>query len=96
MKNPTQAYMTEFKELAVKRMKDGRGVGTICRELGLSDPILRHGVKASAAGKLNGAGGRVVTPEEMELAGLRAEHVRLKRENERRQKATATFARDDL
>jgi len=57
---------------------------------------LRNWVKAAAEGKLNGAGGRVVTPEEMELSRLRAENLRLKRENEILKKATAYFARDVL
>ena len=42
MKIPKQAYTTEFKELAVKRVKDGQSVGTVCRELGLSDQTLRN------------------------------------------------------
>ena len=96
MKIPRQAYTTEFKELAVKRVKDGQSVGTVCRELGLSDQTLRNWVKAAAEGKLSGAGGRVVTPEEMELSRLRAENLRLKRENEILKKATAYFARDVL
>jgi len=96
MKIPKQAYTVEFKELAVKRVKDGQSVGTVCRELGLSDQTLRNWVKAAAEGKLNGAGGRVVTPEEMELSRLRAENLRLKRENEILKKATAYFARDVL
>ena len=82
MKIPKQAYTTEFKELAVKRVKEGQSVGTVCRELGLSDQTVRNWVKAAAEGKLNGAGGRIVTPEEMELSRLRAENLRLKRENE--------------
>ena len=57
---------------------------------------MRNWVKAAAEGKLNGAGGRVVTPEEMELSRLRAENLRLKRENEILKKATAYFARDVL
>ena len=82
MKIPKQACTTEFKELAVKRVKEGQSVGTVCRELGLSDQTVRNWVKAAAEGKLNGAGGRIVTPEEMELSRLRAENLRLKRENE--------------
>ena len=57
---------------------------------------MRNWVKAAAEGKLSGAGGRVVTPEEMELSRLRAENLRLKRENEILKKATAYFARDVL
>jgi transposase len=37
-----------------------------------------------------------VTLEEMELSRLRAENIRLKRENEILKKATAYFARDVL
>jgi transposase len=97
MKIPKQAYTIEFKELAVKRIKDGQSVSTVCKELGLSDQTLcatgsRQQQKASSAG----AGGRVVTPEEMELSRLRAENLRLKRENEILKKATAYFARDVL
>ena len=96
MKIPKQAYTTEFKELAVKRIKDGQSVSMVCKELGLSDQTVRNWVKAAAEGKLNGAGGRVVTPEEMEFSRLRAENLRLKRENEILKKATAYFARDVL
>ena len=96
MKIPKQAYTTEFKELAVKRVKDGQSVSVVCKELGLSDQTVRNWVKAAEEGKLNGAGGRGVTPEEMELSRLRAENLRLKRENEILKKATAYFARDVL
>ena len=96
MKIPKQAYTTEFKELAVKRIKEGQSVGTVCRELGLSDQTVRNWIKAAAEGKLSGAGGKVVTAEEMELSRLRAENLRLKRENEILKKATAYFARDVL
>jgi transposase len=82
MKIPKQAYTIEFKELAVKRVKDGQSISTVIKELGLSDQTLRNWVKASAEGKLKGAGGKVVTPEEMELSRLRVENQRLKRENE--------------
>ena len=96
MKIPKQAYTTEFKELVLKRIKDGQSVSTVCKELGLSDQTLRNWVKAAAEGRLGGAGGKVVTPEEMELSRLRAENFRLKRELEIIKKAAAYFARDVL
>ncbi len=94
MKISKQAYTIEFKELAVKRINDGQSVSLVSKELGLSDQTLRNWVKASAAGKLGGAGSKQVTPAEMELSRLRAENFRLKRENEILKKATAYFARD--
>jgi transposase len=96
MKMPKQEYTAEFKELAVKRVKDGPSVGAVAKELGLVEQTLRNWVKAAAAGKLNGAGAKKITPEEMELSRLRAENIRLKRENEILKKATAYFARDAL
>jgi transposase len=68
MKLSKQAYTTEFKELAVKRFNDGQSIGAVVKELELSDQTLRNWVKAAAQGKLNGAGSKVVTPEEMELS----------------------------
>jgi transposase len=96
MKIPKQEYTAEFKELAVKRVKDGQTAGAVAKELGLIEQTLRNWVKAFDAGKLNGAGAKKVTPEEMELSRLRAENIRLKRENEILKKATAYFARDVL
>ena len=96
MKMPKQAYTAEFKALAVTRVNDGMTAGAAAKELGLIEQTLRNWVKAAAAGTLNGAGAPVVTPEQMELSRLRAENVRLKRENEILKKATAYFARDTL
>ncbi len=95
-KIPKQAYTAEFKELAVKRVTDGQSIVTAAKSLGLNDQTLRNWVKAAAEGKLKGAGSKVVTPEQMELSMLRAENVRLKRENEIIKKAAAYFARDVL
>ncbi len=81
-KIPKQEYTAEFKSLAVKRVKDGLTVGAAARELGLIEQTLRNWVKAAAAGTLNGAGVKPVTPEQMELSRVRAENIRLKRENE--------------
>ncbi len=93
---PKKAYTTEFKELAVTRVTDGEPISKVVKELGLSDQTLRNWIKAAGAGKLKGVGGKVVTPEAMELSILRAENVRLKRENEIIKKAAAYFARDVL
>jgi transposase len=82
MKIPKQEYTAEFKELAVTRVKDGMTAGAAAKELGLVEQTLRNWVKAAAAGTLNGAGAKVITPEQMELSRLRAKNVRLKRDSE--------------
>lgn len=93
-KIPKQEYTIEFKEQAVKQAKMGKSIGSVAKELGLVEQTLRNWVKVAAAGKLNGAGTKVVTPEQMDLSRLRAENIRLKRECEILKKATAYFARD--
>jgi len=96
MKIPKQQYTSEFKKLAVTRVKDGLTAGAAAKELGRVEQTLRNWVKAAAAGILNGAGAKVVTSEQRELSRRRAENVRLKRENDMRRKGTAYFARDTL
>ena len=61
-----------------------------------SSRTLRNWVKAAKAGKLKPAGGKTVTPEQMELSRVRAENARLRMENEILKKATAYFAKDAL
>ena len=95
-KLPKQEYTAEFKELAVKRVKDGQSNGVVAKELGLSDQTLRNWVKAYDTGKLSGAGTKVVTAEQMELSRVRAENARLKMEVAILKKATAYFAKDVL
>jgi transposase len=77
-KIPKQAYTAEFKELAVKRVKDGQAIPAVTKELGLNDQTLRNWIKAAAAGKLNGAGSKRWSPRkkwnspscEQRIAGL--------------------------
>ena len=95
-KIPKREYTTEFKELAVKRVKDGQSAGVVAKDLGLIEQTLRNWVKAADAGKLSKVGGKVITPEQMEFSRLRAEVVRLKRECDILKKATAYFAREAL
>ena len=95
-KIPKQEYTPEFRELAVKRVKAGQTAGAVAKELGLIEQTLRNWVKAFDAGKLNGPGTKPVTAEQMELSRVRAENLRLKRENEILKKAAAYFAREAL
>ena len=81
-KIPKQESTAEFQEQAVKRVKDGKTVSAVAKEMGLVEQTRRHWVTASAAGTLTGAGTRKVTPEERERSRLRVEVIRLKREVE--------------
>ncbi len=94
-KIPKQQHTTEFKEQAVRRAHEV-GVGVASRELGLVTQTLRNWVKAAAGGKLDTAGAKAVTAEEMELSRLRAENARLKMHVDILKKATAYFAKDAL
>ena len=49
-KIPKQEYTTEFKERAVKHVKEGKSIGLSAKELGLVEQTLRNWVKLSAAG----------------------------------------------
>ena len=57
---------------------------------------LDNWLRADNSGKLSGAGERIVTPEQMELARLRAENTRLKMERDILKKAADYFAKDLL
>ena len=95
-KVPKQVYTTDFKLAAVERVKDGQGFAVVARELGMSEQTLRNWVKAGRAGKLNGAGAKPITSEQMELSRMRAEIKRLQMELEIAKKAAAYFAKDLL
>lgn len=96
MKIPRQSYTLEFKELAVKRVKDGQSFSAAAKELGINEQTLRNWSNAAARGALTGSSTKPVSEEQMELSRLRAENVRLKRENEIIKKAAAYFAKDAL
>ena len=95
-KIPKQEYTAEFKEGAVQRVSSGERIGAVAKDLGLVEQTLRNWVKAAKAGKLHPAGGKKVTPEQMELSRVRAENARLRMEVEILKKATAYFAKDAL
>ncbi len=52
------------------------------RTLGVVDQTLFNRVKAHRAGKLEGADGKVVSAEQMEISRLRAELARVKMERD--------------
>jgi transposase len=57
---------------------------------------LENWVRLNAKGQLKGAGDKPVSPEQMELARLRAELARVKMERDILKKATAYFARESM
>ena len=54
---------SEFKELAVTRVRAGHSARAVAMELRLIEQTLRNRGKVAAAGTLNGVGGTVVIPE---------------------------------
>ncbi len=93
---PKQEYTAEFKEQAVKRAGEVGSIGRVAEELGLVEQTLRNWVKAAKAGKLNPAGAKQITAEQMELSRLRAQVARLEMELAITKKAAAYFAKELL
>ncbi|GHT87686.1 transposase [Betaproteobacteria bacterium] len=75
-------YTQEYKHEAVRLVKSGQSMAAIAATQGLSEQALYNWVKADREGKLFGAGNKPVSPEQMELARLRAEVSRLKMERD--------------
>jgi len=92
MGNPRAQYTLEFKMEAVRMVRNGQSQSAVAKILGLSAQTLNNWIKADESGQLNGEGKRV-TPEQMELARLRAENARLRMERDILKKATAYFAK---
>ena len=95
-------YTAEFKREAVRQVKAGRSAAEVARTLGVPKASLSNWVRADAQGRtaISAAGGKaaaqVVTPEQAEIARLRAEVARLKMERDIAKKAAAYFAQDLL
>ena len=87
-------YTLEFKLEAVRLVKAGQSVGATAKVLGMSDKTLHGWVDQHDKGRLPGVVAKPVSPEQMELARLRAENARLKMERDILKKATAYFARE--
>ena len=89
-------YTLEFKIEAVRLVKGGQAVPVTARILGVPVQTLGNWVRRREKGQLRGAGDKPVSPEQMELARLRAELARVKMERDILKKATAYFAREAL
>ena len=71
-------YTIEFKQEAIRLVKQGQSFKHVATTWAMPHQTLDNWLRANNSGKLSGAGDRVVTPEQMELARLRAENTRLK------------------
>ena len=93
-------YTPEFKLEAVRQVRAGQAIGVVARVLGIPKASLGNWVRAETKGELPGvAGGEKeakVSPEQMEIARLRAEVARLRMERDIAKKAAAYFAQDTL
>jgi transposase-like protein len=89
-------YTLEFKLEAVRLVLGGQAVPVTAKILGVPTQTLGNWVRLSEKDQLKGAGDKPVSPEQMELARLRAELARVKMERDILKKATAYFARESL
>ncbi len=92
-------YTQEFKLETVRQVRAGQAISTVAKVLGIPKASLGNWVRGSAKGSLAVSGDKaaaLVTPEQMELARLRAEVTRLRMERDIAKKAAAYFAQDTL
>ena len=87
-------YTLEFKMEAVRLVRGGQVAAVTAKVLGIPKQTLENWVRLDSKGKLEGAGDKPVSAEQMELARLRAELARVKMERDILKKATAYFARE--
>ncbi len=95
-------YTAEFKQEAVRQVRAGRSIAVVARVLGIPTASLSNWMRTDARGQVpraaEGESTTVppVTPEQAEIARLRAEVARLKMGRDIAKKAAAYFARDVL
>ena len=92
-KGKRAAYTLEYKLEAVRLVQGGQVCAVTAKVLGIPKQTLENWVRQSAKGKLIGAGTKPVSPEQMELARLRAELARVKMERDILKKATGAQRR---
>lgn len=81
-KGKRAAYTLEYKVEAIRLIQGGQACSVTAKVLGIPKQTLENWVRLAAKGKLAGAGARLVSAEQMELARLRAELARVKMERD--------------
>jgi transposase len=92
-RRPRRQFDPEFKAQAARLVLDeGKTVGTVARELDLTETALREWVNRARADRTHGRTG-LTTAEREELARLRKENRVLREERDILKKAAAFFAK---
>src|SRR3954451_14441987 len=92
-RRPRRQFDDDFKAQAVRLVLDeGKTVGSVARDLDLTETALREWVNRARADRSGGKTG-LTTTEREELARLRKENRILQEEREILKKATAFFAK---
>ena len=92
-RRPRRRFDEEFKAQAVRLVLDeGKSVGSVARDLDLTETALREWVKRARADRTKGKTG-LTTAERDELTRLRRENRILQEERDILKKAAAFFAK---
>ena len=95
-KRKRRSFTAEFKAQAVKIVRDsGKPIGTVARELDLTETALRSWVRQAEIDAGRGPAGALTTEEREELGQLRREVRTLRMERDIKKKATAFFAKEN-
>jgi transposase-like protein len=85
-------YTLEFKQEAVRLVRDGQSLASVAKRLGVSARSIDNRVKPEAVGGLKVAKGKPVNADQMEIARLKAELANTRMERDILKKATAYLA----
>lgn len=93
-------YTQEFKLEAVRQVRAGQAISVVAKVLGIPKASLGNWVRQAGSVEVTGVSNKsqvvTVTPEQIEIARLRAEVARLRMERDIAKKAAAYFAQDTL
>ena len=95
-KRKRRSFTKEFKAQAVRIVREsGKPVGTVARELDLTETALRSWVRQAEVDGGRGPAGALTTEERAEHGQLRREVRTLRMERDILKKATAFFAKEN-
>lgn len=94
-KKTRRSFSKEYKAEVVDLIRNsGKSVGTICRDLDLTETAVRRWLKQAEIDSGQGPAGALTTAEREELSALRKQVRTLEMEREILKKATAFFAKE--